>query len=132
MIEPTSQSSTKKPKNSTKRKTKAEATFERIRTEFAGSPLANLPDDLLTDWIRHKKNNPSDRMIAGMNRELGYCIDAGINPGDAVLKQLERGWTGLDANWLIRERNSASLNNQQPEEPFDDRAWTKNLYPGAF
>jgi len=117
MIEPTSQPNTKKPKTSTRRQTKAEATFERIRTEFAGSPLANLPDDLLADWIRHKKNSPGDRMIAGMNRELGYCIDAGINPGDAVLKQLEQGWTGLEANWIIRERNSTSLTNKQSEHP---------------
>lgn len=111
-----------------KKKTKLDQTIELIRDKHLGGLLINIDENLLADWIKHKKY-PTARVIAAMERELQYCADAGISPTSAVEQQLERSWTGFKADWLIRERNQAAFNTKN-NEPVED--WTEALRRGDY
>ena len=64
-----------------------------------------LPDDLVSDWRKHRKVKKAvltQRVVDGFKREAEA---AGITLAQAVQTSIQRGWTGFDAKWINRGRN---------------------------
>jgi len=105
---------------------KKQEIFSKIRSCEFGDIFNWVEDEVLKDWITHKKN-PSDRMIKGMARELTICAQAKVNPNDAIEKQLEMGWAGFEAAWIINDRNKNPGSYGQMFEQPSVQNWAEGL-----
>lgn len=70
-----------------------------------------VSDELWAEWYAHKKRKSgsvTQRMLDGLIREAGK---AGITVAEAMEYQLEKGWTGFEADWY--EKNNGSPKNSR-------------------
>lgn len=83
-----------------------------VREKTNGSAMDHISDELLTEWVNHKKTL-SDRVLSKMIKELDACAAVGITATDAVIVQLENAWQGFEADWVIKKLKPAMASNQQ-------------------
>lgn len=70
-----------------------------------------VSDELWAEWYAHKKRKSgsvTQRMLDGLIREAGK---AGITVAEAMEYQLEKDWTGFEADWY--EKNKGSSKNSR-------------------
>lgn len=91
-------SSENKPTKTPARKSK----LATVREKTNGSAMDHISDELLTEWVNHKKTL-SDRVLTKMIKELDVCAAAGITATDAIIVQLENAWQGFEADWVIKK-----------------------------
>jgi hypothetical protein len=85
----------------------------------------NLPKHLIDDWLVIRENKKSTMTVTamkGLNRELGICVDQGLNPVDCFQRAVENSWVGLKASWFTDT-------NDKGGDPlgFNDRGWLKTM-----
>lgn len=99
-----------------------------------------VSDELWAEWYAHKKRKSgsvTQRMLDAMSREADK---AGITVAEAMEYQLEKGWTGFEADWYEKTNGGAKNNSRnlhtdpqwgigvcqpptEPPAPFDREAF---------
>lgn len=76
-----------------------------------------VSDELWAEWYAHKKRKSgsvTQRMLDGLIREAGK---AGITVAEAMEYQLEKGWTGFEADWYEKTNGSPKNSRNLHTDP---------------
>ena len=76
-----------------------------------------VSDELWAEWDAHKKRKSgsvTQRMLDGLIREAGK---AGITVAEAMEYQLEKGWTGFEADWYEKTNGSPKNSRNLHTDP---------------
>lgn len=76
-----------------------------------------VSDELWAEWYAHKKRKSgsvTQRMLDGLIREAGK---AGITVAEAMEYQLEKGWTGFEADWYEKTNGSPTNSRNLHTDP---------------
>jgi phage replication O-like protein O len=99
------------------------------KTQLLANNPHDLTDQLLDDWIAlrdSKRSGITPTVWAGVNRELGKCVDAGIDAPTAMAEGLIAGWQGFRADWLInRLKGKAGRSNDEFDSTSTD--WIEDM-----
>ena len=72
-------------------------------------------EKVLTEWIKHrtkKKATTSQLVITRMAKEINEAFKAGYSADDCLGEAIERGWTGMKAEWIKNgSANKSALHN---------------------
>lgn len=103
--------------NSTSEKpVKRASKLETVRQKTKGSSMDHVSDELLSEWIKHKKSL-ADRVLGKMVKDLDICAAAGISATDAIVVQLENNWQGFEAEWIINKLKPTQRSGKQLVDP---------------
>lgn len=87
-----------------------------------------VSDDLWQDWVAHKKRvskTCTQRMVNSLVREAGL---AGMTPAQAMELQLEKGWVGFEASYVLnRNGNSHRPFSLNQDIPFEQRNYEEGI-----
>lgn len=87
-----------------------------------------VSDDLWQDWVAHKKRvskTCTQRMVNSLVREAGL---AGMTPAQAMELQLEKGWVGFEASYVLnRNGNSHRSFSLNQDIPFEQRNYEEGI-----
>lgn len=98
--------------STTEKSPKRLSKLETVRQKTKGSAMDHVSDELLLEWIKHKKSL-ADRVLSKMVKVLDQCAEAGISASDAIVVQLENGWQGFESEWVIKKLKPASSGQQK-------------------
>ncbi|HAT42379.1 MAG TPA: hypothetical protein DCS87_11775 [Rheinheimera sp.] len=75
------------------------------------SQWPSMPSEqTLKDWFAMRKNKKalvSQTVINRMAKQLQIAANAGLTVDDCLAEAVTRGWTGFEAEWMIRRGNQA-------------------------
>ncbi|MPW31917.1 HTH domain-containing protein [Agarivorans sp. B2Z047] len=86
-----------------------------------------VPNDLIVDWKKHRKQKRAavtQRVINMHSKEFKKANALGISTYQAVEYQINRGWTGYEAEWHIK---SLGLNGESGGLNMDDTTWAESF-----
>jgi len=60
----------------------------------------------------------AEKLLCGKLRE---CAAQGVDPGEALDLAVERGWRGVEAEWIINAKERTNGQRQAPRNGYDDQ-----------
>ena len=98
--------------NKEKKETKKKSAAPKAPKAAPVEKPEGVSDELWAEWYAHKKRKSgsvTQRMLDGLIREAGK---AGITVAEAMEYQLEKGWTGFEADWYEKTNGGARNNGR--------------------
>ena len=104
------------------------------------SSWPTLPDEqVLNDWLEHRKlkrASVTQTVVNLLGKQLHDCVESGISVDMALEASILRGWTGLQAEWVISHyskgtvaasNNNITSNISNGVIEMNDTAWAEGL-----
>lgn len=102
--------------NASSKKTRKRAS-EYDRASYLG--LEGVSDELWADWTKHRKRKRAVVTQLVIDTLAKEASRAGLSVAQAMTIQIERGWTGFRADWVVKPVQNTSFKRSLQREDMD-------------